>query len=138
EKPDSPEAYGALLEQRLYWRGVDRIYQDAGEPAAIQSSVDGKVVLVVPRDPNDEVAVWHDPTSDQRRRHNIPVDSAAVLRLSPDGRWLAEPRGSTVRLWDLAGSGPPRTLRAPAGASIEAVDFSANGRFLAARPVVRD
>lgn len=58
------------------------------------------------------------------------------LAFSPDGRLLAATSpdaGSSLRLWSLGGSGPPRPLSPPAGhgSATHTVAFSPDGRTLA-------
>lgn len=136
EKADSVDADGALLQQRLYWRGVDHVldqepFRDIRE---IHASADGRVAVLVPREPTGRLTAWWNLPDPDGARREIPVTADGEFALSPDGRRLAasgpEPG---LRVWDLGRpDGDPMVLDPQLVADSPA--FSANGRFLAARP----
>ncbi|MDA3647773.1 trypsin-like peptidase domain-containing protein [Saccharopolyspora indica] len=131
EQPGNPDAYGALFEQRLAWNGVNRLLPpvSAGPVRGVQSSADGQVVVVEPRDFQARLVVGRGLTGPDPVVREMPELSAAHA-LSPDGRFLAVSGESGVlQLRDLSDlSAPPRVLgtAAPYGTP----SFSANGRFL--------
>lgn len=136
--PENPKAVGALLEQRLYWRGVDRLLPktftgDVPDGSTLRTSTDGRTLLIAPADPNAPVLVVHDPTGPEPRKRALAgADHRSELALSPDGRVLAEatPDGALL-LWDLTQDVPPRRL---AGNGIGGVGFSADSRWLLGTP----
>ncbi|MEG9519291.1 trypsin-like peptidase domain-containing protein [Saccharopolyspora indica] len=139
EKSDSPEAYGALFRQRLFWQGVDRVVPPEMLPSAgfwsIRSSADGRVLVVYPVDRSQKpVALWdvHGPNP---RKRELPIDPAisppASTTLSPDGRFLAVDtmdEGTGLRLLELAD--PDKPIELVPREKVDAVRFSWNGRFL--------
>ncbi|MGP4018816.1 WD40 repeat domain-containing protein [Saccharopolyspora sp. 5N708] len=130
EKPDSPEAYGALLRQRLYWLGVDRLPADPllRNVNTLRSSADGKVVAFASWDASTITIWWNLPGPDTRHRE-IRTESGA-FSLSPDGRWLAATGESGLQVWDLSRPGDPIVLGSD-GVFGEPT-FSANSRYLSA------
>jgi hypothetical protein len=135
EKPDNTDAYGALLAQRMYWRGAYRVLppQVVGSVESLSSSSDGRVVVVKPSGPADKVTVWWDLQGPNPTSRDVPEDAGEEFALSPDGRMLAvsgpEPG---LRLWDLTKPGDPVALDAQG--AFGAPTFSPNGRFLTALP----
>ncbi|MER6993529.1 trypsin-like peptidase domain-containing protein [Saccharopolyspora hirsuta] len=143
EKPDSPEAYGALFQQRVYWHGVERfipsdLLPDAGIWSML-SSADGRTVVIYPGNWSKAPSVWKDLHGPDPQHRVLPVDPdvspPAFVRLSPDGRFLAvsakENRG--LRVLDLANQDREVELIAQPE-QIEFAGFSANSRFLSAEP----
>lgn len=135
ERPDSPDAYGALLAQRINWLGVDRVLPPQMVPAvrSIDSSADGRVVVVTPDNPAAKLTVWWDLQGPNPTSRAIPDAPGSSVALSPDGRMLAVYGGEPgLRLWDLTKPAEPVDL-AP-GEFLGKPAFSANGRFLAVMP----
>ncbi|MEJ2858929.1 MULTISPECIES: nSTAND1 domain-containing NTPase [unclassified Saccharothrix] len=135
EHPGSVEAWGALLQQRLYWRGVDRVLP--GPPFAnvqdVLATGDGRVVVLTPVDNGDAATVWRDLLGPNPTSRRIPTTSGTTFTLSPDGRVLAaRDQQDGLRVWDLDRSAGPVALTP--GASVEHLGFSADGRYLAAVP----
>ncbi|MGP4015546.1 nSTAND1 domain-containing NTPase [Saccharopolyspora sp. 5N708] len=137
EEPESVEALGALLQQRLYWRGVDRVLTEpplrgVGEMLA---SANGQVVVFVPENPADQVVVWWDLLTANTSHRLIPTSEGARFALTQDGRRLAQYLPDEgVLLWDLTSVGEPMVLHPPLESSLDKISFSANGRFLALAP----
>ncbi|KAA5833645.1 hypothetical protein F1721_15365 [Saccharopolyspora hirsuta] len=132
EKPGNPDAYGALLAQRLYWRGADRVLppQQMHQVMQLVSSEDGRVVAAIPQNRADQVTAWWGLAGPNPTSRAIGEDGTSTVTMSPDGRWLAgQGDGPGVRLWDLAAASSPVVLAAEEINA--AARFSANGRFLA-------
>jgi hypothetical protein len=132
EDPGSPEAYGALLQQRLYWRGVDRVFAPqmigAGADTGIEVSADGRVI-VIDTAQSDAVTVWTDLIGTAPTHRELRIGAENFPRLSPDGRLLAAYGKDGISLWDLASNSPPVPLGKGEFPYL-AASFSANGRFL--------
>ncbi|PKV95223.1 trypsin-like peptidase [Amycolatopsis echigonensis] len=137
ENPRSSEAYGALLQQELYWRGIDRILppQHIAPTDRILSTADGQRVVVKSADPTTPVLLWQGLAGPEPRSRALAVDPTSFLELSPDGRLLAESGNAPgVKIWDLDSPAPPVVLRADDATAFESVSFSANGRYLLGVP----
>lgn len=137
ENPHSSEAYGALLQQELYWRGIDRILPPRHIAATdrILSTADGQRMIVKSADPTTPVTLWQGLPGPAPQSRALAVNPTSFLELSPDGRLLAESGNEPgVKIWDLDGSAPPVVLRAGDTTAFESVAFSANGRYLVGVP----
>lgn len=134
ENPGGADAYGALLQHRLAWSGVDRALppQLTGEVSRIASSSDGRVLAFTPKGPTDRVVVWWDVLGPNPTSRKIKADSPGQFELSPDGRRLVlYDSDAGLQVWDLADpEGQPTVLetRKPFGQPT----FSANSRYMTA------
>ncbi|MGI5499873.1 trypsin-like peptidase domain-containing protein [Lentzea sp. CA-135723] len=136
EKPGSADAYGALFQQRIYWRGVDRVLTDElfTDVMALSASADGRVVVLRR---NDTLTVWWDLLGPDARHRDLPrLPGASSFTLSPDGRRLVEAGTGrpSLRVWDLTRQSDPVVLEATA--PLRPATFSANSRYLAAEEFV--
>ncbi|WP_243788428.1 trypsin-like peptidase domain-containing protein [Saccharopolyspora gloriosae] len=149
EKPDSDEAYVALLDQRLRWDGVNRVLGPELIPDAdvdrLQVNSDGRVVVAFHTDQSKSPTLWWDLEGPHPRHRELPVDPSvsapSQVAPSPDGRMLivlergAAPR---FRLLDLTAGDRPITLASPDGFAQDRADvanFSWNSRFLATHSI---
>ncbi|MFS8097571.1 trypsin-like peptidase domain-containing protein [Lentzea alba] len=136
EKPGNADAYGALFQQRIYWRGVDRVLTDPRFTGIteLHASADGRIVVLRKV---GTMTVWWDPQGPDARHRELPrMAGDTAITLSPDGRWLAE-AGSTkpgLRVWDLTRPGDPAVLDSTT--TFRAATFSANSRFMAVEEFV--
>jgi WD40 repeat protein len=131
EKPGNVDAFGALFQQRLYWHEVDRVLTQPQfrDVRTMESSADGRVVVLIPNNPFTKPTVWWDLLSPDARHREISADPRSYFVLSPDGRMLAvSDQAHGLRIWDLNQPGEPIVLdpRVTWDPS-----FSADGRFLA-------
>ncbi|MCI2419043.1 trypsin-like peptidase domain-containing protein [Saccharopolyspora sp. K220] len=136
ENPDGPDAYGALLQQRMLWNGVNRVLppQLLGDVTTLHSSADGRVVVTEPADPAAKVAVWWNLLGPNPIHREVTPESGNEFVLSPDGRMLAASgEDAGLRMWDLTDpAGEPIVLDSQL--DFAPPTFSANGRYLAALP----
>ncbi|MEV5538810.1 trypsin-like peptidase domain-containing protein [Saccharopolyspora shandongensis] len=132
----SADAYGALFQQRINWDGADHVFpsQLVGEAAQIDSSSDGHVLVVVPKDPAAQVVVWRDLLGPNPTRREMGLGSDGVYELSPNGRWLVRIDASGgLQAWDLAASdGRPSVL--DTRTKFLHSRFSPNSRYLTSKP----
>lgn len=135
--PDNPAAIGALLQQRLYLRGVDRVLppQLTGildSYGDFQVSADGRTAMVVPSSQNDAVRVIRDPAGPRPLAEPLMVKRKSEFVLSPDGTALVEVEETgAVTLWDLTGRAAPAVL---AESGVQSASFSRDGRWLLGIP----
>ncbi|UKD51210.1 WD40 repeat domain-containing protein [Amycolatopsis sp. FU40] len=137
ENPHSSDAYGALLQQELYWRGIDRILppQHIAPTDRILSTADGQRLIIKSADPTTPVSLWQGLAGPAPQSRALAVNPTSFLELSPDGRLLAESGNEPgVKIWDLDSPAPPLVLRADDATAFQSVSFSANGRYLAGVP----
>ncbi|MCI2419042.1 trypsin-like peptidase domain-containing protein [Saccharopolyspora sp. K220] len=134
EEPDSIEALGALLQQRLYWHGVDRVLTEPPLRGVAETlaSANGRVVIFVPENPADQVVVWSDLLTANASHRQIPTSQGAQFALTQEGRLLAQyDPDQGLLLWDLTSASDPMVLHPPVESDPNAISFSANSRFLA-------
>ncbi|TWF92867.1 hypothetical protein FHU35_16149 [Saccharopolyspora dendranthemae] len=135
--PDSPAAIGALLRQRLFHRGVDRVLSPEltgvlSPYDSLQVSADGRTAITVATDPTDPVRVIRDPAGPRPRSEPLQVNRENRLVLSSDGASLAElDTSGALTLWDLTGHHPPMVL---ADSGVDYASFSHDGQWLLTMP----
>jgi WD40 repeat protein len=91
-------------------------------------SADGDVMAVSGM---GEVRLWR--TSDWSFLESVAIDSDVLgqVALSPDGTSVAAATATGIRLWQVAGGGPPATLGAEPNETVHALAFSPDGEVLA-------
>ncbi len=97
------------------------------DPVTTAFSRDGSRLATWYRD--DTVRIWSARSGQvERILHGVPH---AAMAISADGKWFAAPGTAGVELWDMA-SGDERILDVAAARSVRDVEFSPDGRSLAA------
>lgn len=136
EKPGSADAHGALFQQRIYWRGVDRALTDPRFSGItdLLASADGRIVVL--QKPGTMTIWWDLEGPGARHRELTRMAGDTSMTLSSDGRWLAE-AGRTkpgLRVWDLNRVVDPVVLDPVT--TFRPASFSVNSRFMAAEVFV--
>ncbi|WP_406636604.1 trypsin-like peptidase domain-containing protein [Amycolatopsis sp. WGS_07] len=137
ENPRGSEAYGALLQQELYWRGIDRILppQHIDSNIPILSSSDGQRVVLRSTDPTAPATLWQGLAGPAPQSRPLGAKPTAFLELSPDGKLLAESGYEPgIKIWELDSAAPPVVLRADETTTFQFVSFSANGQYVLGVP----
>ncbi|GGM40217.1 hypothetical protein GCM10012275_09010 [Longimycelium tulufanense] len=130
-----PEAYAALLQQYLRYADVEEIRTGlwSGPVAEVASTEDGRVTAVAEED--GTITLWTDLFGPTPQRWFVAtVPNLSLLRLSPDGRWLAviTDRGG-ITLWDVDTRNGPLPLRTARSTTLRSPDvrsarFSPDGK----------
>lgn len=104
-----------------------------GHPRSLRKRSDRRRTRRGP-DPGDRISrrgLWDLRRGAERSRlPQNPQTTAAAVKFSEDGRWLAQADGETLTLWDLHAQPPTARTLAGAGSQVVSLAFSQDGATL--------